>query len=590
MNKVVSIEIAGQVFWIDEAAYEVLKSYLLKIQQQLLEDECAKEIYKDIELRIAELLYLLSSDEKKAITIDQLDQVIEQVGFIDHEELEEDAKKEVEIIPKRSYRDPKNKILGGVCAGLAIRLGVPAFILRVVFVALSMLFGLGIALYLIFWISLDSNTSRNSALAAEGKAQTAKLIASAKKTSVNPFIQIQRVIFLPVSIVGALFTIFGEHFKRRKNIYLALIKNVFAIALIFIAFISTLLLFEFNSQLMFSAPVSWVLSAAAMYLVVLGLAVYLREYYFSKPAIKVDKRLKRGALIPVAMYILAFGFLHYSHSERESEEVEKIFAIKSHYLNLQFDEQNGLEGFKEPVHYHVRTNDSKEGEVKLYISYWSSGNSPKDAAENIQMIDYFYTFSDDTLALNKFLTLKEGALNRGQYIDVTVEVPQNILVTSNWALDIEKDNHTYQYDVRHRTPWREVSETNVYRAIGSFLHEVDSDSRNRISVNERSVLIEKFCNEYFISESWGCDSNVRYSVTDNHRFDRAFEKDSQSIDKIREYLQNDRSLFVSNLSEINDLVNQLSINLPVKSQFQEYVEHLIKVKSSLELVANIPIQ
>lgn len=582
MNKVVSIEIAGQVFWIDEDAYEVLKNYLQKIQQQLAEDDCAKEIYKDIELRVAELLYQFSSNEKKAITAEQLDEVVAQVGFID----EEESDRAIEVIPKKSYRDPKNKILGGVCAGLGIRLGVPAFILRLVFIGLTLLFGLGVVLYLIFWISLESNTSRHSALAAEGKAQTAKLIANVQKTKMNPFIQLQRILFLPVSIIGALFSVFGQHFIHRKKFYIALIKNIFAIALLFIAFLLTLLLFEFNRNLMFHKAVSWMLSAAAMYLIVLGLAVYIREYYFAKPGIKINKVLKRCALIPVAMFAVAFAFLHYSHGEHESQNIEKAFAIENKQLILAFDEQRELAEYRDQVSYQIKTSSSNEHEVKMYISYWSSGRNSENVRQNIKMIDYFYSFNNDVLTLTKYMTLKQGALNRGQHVDVIIEVPQDTLVTSNWAFDITKQNNDYLYDINHRY-WGEKEDSNVYKSVGDFLHEADSDNRNRVSANERDVLIEKFCEEYFISESWSCDYNVRYSVTDNHRFDRAFENDSASIDKIREYLQEDRSLFVSNLSDINDLVRGLSIDLAVKSNFQEYVEHLIQVKNGQELTAHI---
>ena len=82
----VTIEIAGQVFWIDEKANHNLQSYLGKIDQQLAGDECAADIVKDIEFRIAELLYALESSEQNAITVMQTSQVIEQIGFIEGEE------------------------------------------------------------------------------------------------------------------------------------------------------------------------------------------------------------------------------------------------------------------------------------------------------------------------------------------------------------------------------------------------------------------------------------------------------------------------------------------------------------------------
>lgn len=84
--EIVTIEIAGQVFWIDQQANHKLQAYLDKINQQLTGDECAADIVKDIELRIAELLYALESSEQNAITTSQISQVIEQIGFIEGEE------------------------------------------------------------------------------------------------------------------------------------------------------------------------------------------------------------------------------------------------------------------------------------------------------------------------------------------------------------------------------------------------------------------------------------------------------------------------------------------------------------------------
>lgn len=81
MNKVVSIEIARQVFWIEENTYKQLQNYLHKIKQQLSNDEDANEIYKDIELRVSELFYELNSNESQAISEQQLDQVINPSRF-----------------------------------------------------------------------------------------------------------------------------------------------------------------------------------------------------------------------------------------------------------------------------------------------------------------------------------------------------------------------------------------------------------------------------------------------------------------------------------------------------------------------------
>lgn len=57
--------------------------------------------------------------------------------------------------PQRPYRrGVDNAILGGVCAGLAIRLGVSERPIRIVFALLGLAAGLGIMLYVLIWLTL----------------------------------------------------------------------------------------------------------------------------------------------------------------------------------------------------------------------------------------------------------------------------------------------------------------------------------------------------------------------------------------------------------------------------------------------------
>lgn len=53
---------------------------------------------------------------------------------------------------KRLYRSNTEKMIGGVCGGLAEALDLDPTIVRVVFVLLALLGGHGILLYLILWL------------------------------------------------------------------------------------------------------------------------------------------------------------------------------------------------------------------------------------------------------------------------------------------------------------------------------------------------------------------------------------------------------------------------------------------------------
>ncbi len=54
--------------------------------------------------------------------------------------------------PKTLYRSRKNHIIAGVCGGLAEHFEIDATLVRVIFVALLLIHGLGGLFYIIFWI------------------------------------------------------------------------------------------------------------------------------------------------------------------------------------------------------------------------------------------------------------------------------------------------------------------------------------------------------------------------------------------------------------------------------------------------------
>lgn len=60
-------------------------------------------------------------------------------------------------IMKRLYRSGKEKILGGVCGGIAEYFGIDPVIVRVLWVILCLLWGSGILAYIIAWIIIPRN-------------------------------------------------------------------------------------------------------------------------------------------------------------------------------------------------------------------------------------------------------------------------------------------------------------------------------------------------------------------------------------------------------------------------------------------------
>ena len=62
--------------------------------------------------------------------------------------------------PKRLYRSCENRILGGVCGGLAEYFDVDPVIVRLLWVLFSLAFGSGVLAYIIAWIIIPRNPNQ----------------------------------------------------------------------------------------------------------------------------------------------------------------------------------------------------------------------------------------------------------------------------------------------------------------------------------------------------------------------------------------------------------------------------------------------
>ena len=58
---------------------------------------------------------------------------------------------------KKFYRDVQHSILGGVCSGFSDYLGMNRFLVRLIWLVLSLFFGIGFLLYIVLWIALPKD-------------------------------------------------------------------------------------------------------------------------------------------------------------------------------------------------------------------------------------------------------------------------------------------------------------------------------------------------------------------------------------------------------------------------------------------------
>jgi len=175
MQRIIQINIAGHLIPIEEDAYMVLKEYINALERQFAGEEGNDEIISDIEARIAELFYIRLNSGAHSIDLSDVGKVIDTLGpaseLNDGNGTPKTSKSVVPYVPaqkqrtgyqgnnsygrydsqQRLYRNPDDKILGGVCSGLAVYFDVDPVIIRLAFAVMFFTFGVGLLAYLIAW-------------------------------------------------------------------------------------------------------------------------------------------------------------------------------------------------------------------------------------------------------------------------------------------------------------------------------------------------------------------------------------------------------------------------------------------------------
>lgn len=176
MKQVININFHGQVVPIEVSAYDLLKQYIESLNRFFAQEDGKEEIINDIESRIAELFQERLKKGATCITDDDVNAIIKSMGRPEEFEAEgsqprfeqqsqqsqqqDNAAGQEAFKSKRLYRDENDKIIGGVCAGLANYFGIDVVIVRVIFVVLAISFGFGLIPYIILWVVSPSSSTK----------------------------------------------------------------------------------------------------------------------------------------------------------------------------------------------------------------------------------------------------------------------------------------------------------------------------------------------------------------------------------------------------------------------------------------------
>ena len=199
MNKVVTINLGGNAYQLEDGGYEALRAYLDTAAARLQANPDRDEILSDIERSIAEKFRGLLTAQKNVVETGEVAAVLEAMGPVEPNAGEPantsaatgDAGGQgsgqaapTGQTPRRLYRIKDGAMIEGVCTGLSAYFNVDVTLVRLAFALAAFAGGAGVGVYIVMAIIVPTAVSPEEKAAAGGggfPATAAEFIRRAKE-------------------------------------------------------------------------------------------------------------------------------------------------------------------------------------------------------------------------------------------------------------------------------------------------------------------------------------------------------------------------------------------------------------------------
>ena len=479
MIKTFNINLAGQIFNINEDAYEHLSGYFNSLRTFYANEEDKDEIIRDIEARFAELF--LAKGKNYIVTLADTTEVVNMMG--NPQEFDEEAKTEntssysstqnsttqQAASGKRLYRDYDGGLITGVCAGLSAYFGInDAIWLRLLFIGLTFI-GIGSPILIYIILSLIMPKAETAAQKLEMKGEPVTLDNIVKS------INVETVNVKSKGIFNQIISFFGAGIMM-------FFKVLLWIGIAFAIFIGSILVFSlfvaaivFSVLALFGIPIanSYYFNNASdgWFFGIGGLLVFITPIIFGVVAIvhllsKKVKPLKKSVVFPlVGLFFFGLLLLNISgfNAKKLVAEKKKInqtfplnYAYKSDTIQLTINPEiededydnvniNGLGGLFDFINDHddkffpveIEIYPSSSDSFTIVKEFSANGTDDKDAIKNATSYTHVISQNNNKLIIDPYIQFADSKVKfRNQKLKIKVYVPEGKVI--RWDARTEK--------------------------------------------------------------------------------------------------------------------------------------------------------
>jgi phage shock protein PspC (stress-responsive transcriptional regulator) len=470
MDKTININIAGTLFQIDEDAFRILRDYLQAINNRFRNVQGGHETIEDIESRIAEI-FQSQKGLAGVISKDNVEAMISIIGKPEDFDINEERTEQQSYTSqkRRMYRNPDDKIIGGVCSGIGAYVDTDPVLFRILFV-ISFFFGIGFFLYIVLWIALPEANTEGKKREMFGSSYHSSYSVNQKPDGSysnrydtssrigNAFNEVFRAIGSVLYVIFRIFMIFiGITLVVTGFLTIVTLLMVFVFKLPWAfsneAFDSTLVWFpDFLNYIVNPAFAPWII-ALSLTVVILPMLAFI--YWGVKMIFWF--RAKDGILSLVgfiiwvsaatALTIILFNEgISFAESARSSSQTilpqppdtlyimpyhkvsdlkfNKQFAVPDDDYSVYMDDENRKMYICPDLRFRITDTEP----AKIEIRKRSSGRTRIDAARKSESLDYNYRISNDTLYLDEYFSLPSGSKWSADFVTINLFLPENTIL------------------------------------------------------------------------------------------------------------------------------------------------------------------
>lgn len=440
---------------------------------------------------------------------------------------------------KKLYRNPDDRVLGGVSSGLANYFKTDSIVLRVAFIIFTIAGGAGVLAYIVLWIITPKANSITDKMQMKGQKVTLSNIdSSIKKTkqeNLNPKDEntFTTILLFPFRLIGRIFSALGKAFAPLM-LFIAAAIRVFTGGIVVIVGLSIMfsilvtagvLTGLYNGDWFFTGDeftyfpyevftntfpelgILFVLTAIFipfLYVFIAGLTIIAKRRVMSSSVgwsilgIWMISVVGSFALVPnVIRDFRDEGY--YEESDALSIKADTLLLDINVITNRGFDSRRYRNDYQYEWESEFTDLDliaSRDGEFSVKKRFHSRGRNPKDAEMNAQEVTYDYSVSGSKITFDSELIFKPRAEFRFQEVDLTFYIPKNV------PFKIERDMNLILHHFSYRYTWYEI-----YRNTWAFndngrlecLTCDEDDNREGVSRNsqndyQKSLDVEVFSN------------------------------------------------------------------------------------------------